>query len=1268
MAVNFPYGFSVTSKEPVDSRFLMTPAEMLAAGSRMPDYYLAICASGVDAGKIFVYNSTNSVDATYGRFRKISYSDLRDQPALAAVATSGAYGDLTGAPALATVATTGAYNDLSGKPALATVATTGAYSDLTGKPAPLVTINDWNNALESNVPVSTLVKTSLDNKVDKVAGKGLSTNDFTTEEKSKLDALPANAEANVITSIQKNGVTLAINNKTVNVEVPTALSGFTNDSGFITSAVNNLANYYTKTDTYTKTEVNELVAVKVSMTIVQSLPAEGNATTIYLVPKSSTSAGNVYDEYIWVDNSWELIGNTSGGSGTVDITQTASAISINGTALQSANSSQIGLMTTTQASKLEGIAANAEVNVQADWNESDNTSDAYIANKPSLAIVATTGAYSDLSGTPTLATVATSGAYSDLSGTPDLSGYVETTDLATVATTGAYSDLSGTPDLSGYAETANLATVATSGDYGDLQNKPDLSGYAESSSLATVATTGAYSDLSGAPTLATVATSGAYGDLTGTPTLATVATSGAYSDLSGTPDLTTKVDANAAITGATKCKITYDAKGLVTAGAELQASDIPDISATYATQTDLLGKQDVLTAGTNISIQNNVISADVSGALVYKGTVATFADLQNIQNPQVGWMYFVTADNISYAWNGSAWGQTSGATNIDTSITANSGNPVASSTLYTAFAGKVDANTAIVAGTYPKITYDTKGLVTGGAALQASDIPDISATYATQTDLSGKVDANTALSAGATKCKITYDTKGLVTAGADLQASDIPDLSATYATQTDLSGKVSALATGPTAGTYTKVTVTADGLVSGGDSLVENDIPALSISKTTGLQTALDNKLDDTQLVTSFASTVLDTNIPSEKLVKDSLDNKVAKNADITPGTAMKITYDAKGLVTAGATAATSDLSDWSTVDGGLVHTADLINASAGSADAGKPIKLNADGKIDDTMMPPLAIGEVITNSPSTYANLITLSTAQKGDIAVVNAETGEDINKNGVYWLNGVYSTASNWVQIVGPSNVISVNGATGVVTLGIANLNGITQGEIDAIDSGINSTKVSTYDGYATLIAGKEATITGAATTITSADLTAGMALVSDVNGKVAASADVSATELAYLNGVTSAIQTQIDGKVTKNEDISAVSTPALAKLSYDTKGLITGTAAVAASDLPDITASKVTDFAGTVRTTMAAYLVEVDLSNIASTNDGKTYTIPVTAKPYGVMLLKNGNQVMCDMNVGSSNIVLNFSSAITASQFKLTYVMDPAIPATPSEPASA
>lgn len=97
------------------------------------------------------------------------------------------------------------------------------------------------------------------------------------------------------------------------------------------------------------------------------------------------------------------------------------------------------------------------------------------ADASSLSTVATSGLYSDLSGTPNLAAVATSGSYNDLSNKPTIptktsdltndSNFVASTSLATVATSGAYSDLTGTP---------NLATVATSGSYADLFNKPSI--------------------------------------------------------------------------------------------------------------------------------------------------------------------------------------------------------------------------------------------------------------------------------------------------------------------------------------------------------------------------------------------------------------------------------------------------------------------------------------------------------------------------------------------------------------------------------------------------------------------------------------------------------------------------------------------------------------------------------------------------------------------------------------------------------------------------
>lgn len=71
------------------------------------------------------------------------------------------------------------------------------------------------------------------------------------------------------------------------------------------------------------------------------------------------------------------------------------------------------------------------------------------------------------------------------------------------------------------------------------------------------------------------------------------------------------------------------------------------------------------------------------------------------------------------------------------------------------------------------------------------------------------------------------------------------------------------------------------------------------------------------------------------------------------------------------------------------------------------------------------------------------------------------------------------------------------------------------------------ATSKGYVDAgLATKQNTITGAATTITSADLTSSRALASDASGKVVASS-VTSAELGYLSGVTSAIQAQIDSK---------------------------------------------------------------------------------------------------------------------------------------------
>lgn len=77
-------------------------------------------------------------------------------------------------------------------------------------------------------------KTEVGDKVDKINGKGLSTNDYTTAEKTKLTNIASGAQVNVIETVKKNGTALTITDKAVDISVPTKTSDITNDSGFIT--------------------------------------------------------------------------------------------------------------------------------------------------------------------------------------------------------------------------------------------------------------------------------------------------------------------------------------------------------------------------------------------------------------------------------------------------------------------------------------------------------------------------------------------------------------------------------------------------------------------------------------------------------------------------------------------------------------------------------------------------------------------------------------------------------------------------------------------------------------------------------------------------------------------------------------------------------------------------------------------------------------------------------------------------------------------------
>ena len=113
--------------------------------------------------------------------------------------------------------------------------------------------------------------------------------------------------------------------------------------------------------------------------------ADANTKTIYLTKDTAVTGSDQYKEWIWtaadpeavppVASAWNLIGDTSldlDGYAQMPASHTASNIAVYG-----------------QGDTLvdNGVSLTGVQNVQSNWNETDSTSYAYIANKPSAVLI-----------------------------------------------------------------------------------------------------------------------------------------------------------------------------------------------------------------------------------------------------------------------------------------------------------------------------------------------------------------------------------------------------------------------------------------------------------------------------------------------------------------------------------------------------------------------------------------------------------------------------------------------------------------------------------------------------------------------------------------------------------------------------------------------------------------------------------------------------------------------------------------------------------------
>lgn len=108
----------------------------------------------------------------------------------------------------------------------------------------------------------------------------------------------------VITAIQE-----ALEEKANASDVPSALSDLIDDVGYVTNTALTNANYQNaeQVQSAITTAIGDINSFEVQ--IVQSLPMTGEDHTIYFVPQTNNSS--IYDEYMYLNENWELIGNTT---------------------------------------------------------------------------------------------------------------------------------------------------------------------------------------------------------------------------------------------------------------------------------------------------------------------------------------------------------------------------------------------------------------------------------------------------------------------------------------------------------------------------------------------------------------------------------------------------------------------------------------------------------------------------------------------------------------------------------------------------------------------------------------------------------------------------------------------------------------------------------------------------------------------------------------------------------------------------------------------
>lgn len=177
-----------------------------------------------------------------------------------------------------------------------------------------VTIDSALSSTSTNPVQNKVIHAALADKVDTEDGKGLSTNDFTSEEKEKLSGIATGANKTTVDSSLSSSSTNPVQNKVINTalaaKAPLASPTFTGTPKAPTASAGTNTTQVATTAFVTTAIANAVGDITgIDFSVVTALPSTGVKGTIYLLSNGGSNS-NSYDEYIWVNSTFEKIGTT----------------------------------------------------------------------------------------------------------------------------------------------------------------------------------------------------------------------------------------------------------------------------------------------------------------------------------------------------------------------------------------------------------------------------------------------------------------------------------------------------------------------------------------------------------------------------------------------------------------------------------------------------------------------------------------------------------------------------------------------------------------------------------------------------------------------------------------------------------------------------------------------------------------------------------------------------------------------------------------------